>query len=273
VIASEELSDDATATSGATVARSGLADLGRTLQEGTIEHNVVIGHREHHTVVFECLNDQAQGPLAGLVVRFDHGAAHERTLPAFIITRIKLGFGLGFSPGDQNKTFGIAGRNYIGRDSFEGLGDEGRRIQPIGRKLLANEYLENDFSGGLTRALPSTDPDRVHVGEAGECFRSAASNIEKFLIGMSHKPALSRLRRHHSAATQVFLETVCTPYEGNIWPTFRGRPLRARTILGLDSIQTRCLRVLSLRGSEAGPEAESSTDGGRDCFGPCGASQ
>src|SRR6185436_19315590 len=126
---------------------------------------------------------------------------------------------------------------------FEGLGDEGRRIQPIGRKLLANEYLENDFSGGLTRALPSTDPDRVHVGQVGERFRGAASDFEKFLIGMSHKTGSVQATTASFRCNPGFLEIVCTPYEGDVWATFRERPLRARTILGLDSIQTRCLRV------------------------------
>jgi hypothetical protein len=58
---------------------------------------------------------------------------------------------------------------------------------------LANEYLENDFSGGLARALPSTDPDGVHVGQVGERFRGAAGDVEEFLVGMSHDRLWFRL--------------------------------------------------------------------------------
>ncbi len=85
---------------------------------------------------------------------------------------------MGSTPETEGETFGIAGRYYIGRDSFEGRGDDGGWIEPIARELLANEYLEDDFSGGLTRALPSTDPDGVHVGQVGERFRGAAGDVE-----------------------------------------------------------------------------------------------
>ena len=120
-----------------------------------------------------------RGPIPGLIVRLDLGATHEGRSRLSSYTRVELGLRvLGSTPETRARRLGSpAGITSVGIPSKD-AGMTAAGSEPIAGKLLANEYLEDDFSGGLTRALPSTDPDGVHVGQVGERFRGAAGDVE-----------------------------------------------------------------------------------------------